>query len=321
MTVNGKVDNGALPDVDLDSLVVEYVAPTNETEKAIVDAFETVFNQKGIGLNDDFIRLGGDSIRAIRLISLLEKNSISCSARDILKAKTPYNIAKMICSDEKEYGFVLAREGTTNQNMFLLPPAGGLALTYNKLIKDMNFEGNVYIIDDYQYELSVDEIRQVDGQSIAFEKYWDAIKDIFQDGDILVGYSIGCLHVPLLCERLEKIKKVEKCVLIDGTLKFVNDKPLTDEDISSEIKHVKENYLNGINDVEFEEKMIEVFISNLRWKLPKPKVNSHVIYLSTVNKYKEELDEMASDYEFININSTHDDILDKDVDKILKYLN
>ena len=69
------------------------------------------------------------------------------------------------------------------------------------------------------------------------------------------------------------------------------------------------------------EKMIEVFISNLRWKLPKPKVNSHVIYLSTVNKYKEELDEMASDYEFININSTHDDIIDKDVDKILKYLN
>ncbi len=30
---------------------------------------------------------------------------------------------------------------------------------------------------------------------------------------------------------------------------------------------------------------------------------------------------MSSDYEFININSTHDDIIDKDIDKILKYLN
>ena len=83
LTVNGKVDRRALPDVDLDSLLVEYVAPTNETERVIVDAFESVFNQKGIGLYDYFTRLGGDSISAIRVISLLEKNGISCSARYI----------------------------------------------------------------------------------------------------------------------------------------------------------------------------------------------------------------------------------------------
>ncbi|WP_461463989.1 AMP-binding enzyme, partial [Methanobrevibacter sp.] len=128
LTVNGKVDKKALPDIDLNSLVVDYVAPSNETEKSIVHAFEAVFNQKGIGLNDDFIRLGGDSIRAIRLISLLEKDGISCSARDIFKAKTPYNIAKLIDNGKKDYGFVLEREGTTNQNMFILPPAGGLAM-------------------------------------------------------------------------------------------------------------------------------------------------------------------------------------------------
>ena len=68
-------------------------------------------------------------------------------------------------------------------------------------------------------------------------------------------------------------------------------------------------------------KIIEVLLSNIRWNLPKPKVNSHLIYLSTTNKFKEELDEMSSDYKFININSTHEDIIDKDIDKILKYLN
>ena len=35
----------------------------------------------------------------------------------------------------------------------------------------------------------------------------------------------------------------------------------------------------------------------------------------------QKLDEVASDYEFISIDSTHNDIIDKDVDKILKYLN
>ena len=70
-----------------------------------------------------------------------------------------------------------------------------------------------------------------------------------------------------------------------------------------------------------EDKIIEVFISNIRWNLPQPKLNSQVIYLSTSNKFKEELDEITSEYEFINIDSTHEDIIDKDVDKILKYFN
>ena len=96
LTVNGKVDKGALPEVDLDVLHVEYVAPVSGTEKLIVDVFENVFNQKGIGLYDDFVRLGGDSIGAIRVVSLLEKDGVSCSARDILNYKTPYLIAQHI---------------------------------------------------------------------------------------------------------------------------------------------------------------------------------------------------------------------------------
>ena len=96
LNINGKVDKRLLPEVDTTSLYVEYVAPTNETEKQIINAFEAVFNQKGIGLYDDFIRLGGDSISAIRVISLLEKESISCSARVILNYKTPYLIAQNV---------------------------------------------------------------------------------------------------------------------------------------------------------------------------------------------------------------------------------
>ncbi|WP_407432460.1 amino acid adenylation domain-containing protein, partial [Methanobrevibacter sp.] len=98
LNVNGKVDKHALPDVDLDTLHAEYVAPTNEIEESIIKAFEDVFNQK-IGLNDDFMRLGGDSITTIRVISLLEKESISCDAKDILKYKTPYLIAKHVRKD------------------------------------------------------------------------------------------------------------------------------------------------------------------------------------------------------------------------------
>ena len=112
LNVNGKVDKRALPEVDFDSLHTEYVAATNETESIIMHAFESVFNQKDVGLFDDFVRLGGDSIAAIRLISLLEQKGISCTARHVLDYKTPYLIAQHIEKiDEIDYDSV---EGEVN---------------------------------------------------------------------------------------------------------------------------------------------------------------------------------------------------------------
>ncbi|MCR5026154.1 MAG: amino acid adenylation domain-containing protein, partial [Methanobrevibacter sp.] len=96
LNVNGKVDKSKLPEVNPDSLHTQYVAPTTETEKIIVEAFETVFDLNKLGIYDDFISLGGDSIKAIRLLAILQKNGISCTAKDILTYKTPYMIAQNV---------------------------------------------------------------------------------------------------------------------------------------------------------------------------------------------------------------------------------
>ena len=181
-----------------------------------------------------------------------------------------------------------------------------------------NYETINQISKDSDKDFSVESLLSIH-RSIA-NKTLDNVEDegVFRkNDDILVGYSVGCLHTLLLCEGLEKYKKVDKCVLIDGTLNFVNDNPLSDDEISSAIKDIKEDYVPEINDVE---KLLEVFISNLRWNLHQPKVNSHIIYLSTNNEFKDELNEIASDSEFINIDSTHEDIIDKDAYKIFKYL-
>ena len=105
LNVNGKVDKHALPKVDLTAMHVEYVAATNETEQMIIDAFESVFNIENIGLFDDFVRLGGDSISAIRVITMLQKNGVSCTARDILNHKTPYLIAQNLTEFEEDISF------------------------------------------------------------------------------------------------------------------------------------------------------------------------------------------------------------------------
>ena len=94
LNVNGKVDKSALPEVDLNSLRAEYFAPRNQQEKAIVEAFEKVFNQEKISIRDDFMRLGGDSLTAIKLLSYIESYDIT--AADILSLRTPEAIAKSI---------------------------------------------------------------------------------------------------------------------------------------------------------------------------------------------------------------------------------
>ena len=75
------------------SLIAEYTAPTNEREKTIVEAFEKVFNKDKIGIYDDFIRLGGDSLTAIKLLSYIGEYNIT--AADILSLRTPYAIANI----------------------------------------------------------------------------------------------------------------------------------------------------------------------------------------------------------------------------------
>ena len=100
LNVNGKVDKRALPEVDLDSLHAEYVAPENVVERDIVEAFEKVFNQERISIHDDFIRLGGDSLAAIKLLAYLDDYDIS--AIDVLSLHTPHAIAKNIKKESLE---------------------------------------------------------------------------------------------------------------------------------------------------------------------------------------------------------------------------
>ena len=74
LTVNGKLDRTALPEISFDSLA-SYVAPTTELEMTLVAAYEEILESERIGINDDFFKLGGHSLRALRLVNLLEEQT------------------------------------------------------------------------------------------------------------------------------------------------------------------------------------------------------------------------------------------------------
>jgi phthiocerol/phenolphthiocerol synthesis type-I polyketide synthase E len=55
------------------ALACPFAAPANETEQRLVGIWENVLAIGGLGVNDDFFELGGDSLAAITLFTEIER--------------------------------------------------------------------------------------------------------------------------------------------------------------------------------------------------------------------------------------------------------
>ncbi|SFR76007.1 non-ribosomal peptide synthetase [Anaeromicropila populeti] len=71
MTINGKLDKKALPEIKARSRQ-EYVAPETKLEQKICQIFGEILEVEKVGLRDNFFELGGHSLRATRLVNRLE---------------------------------------------------------------------------------------------------------------------------------------------------------------------------------------------------------------------------------------------------------
>ncbi|MBO4797466.1 MAG: hypothetical protein J5494_01655, partial [Candidatus Methanomethylophilaceae archaeon] len=100
LNINGKVDRKALPVPDLSSLRSEYAAPRNETERKLCEALEEVLGVDRVGIDDDFIRLGGDSLKAVRLSSVCLSRKIEISAGDIIAKRTVRSLSSSVTQAE-----------------------------------------------------------------------------------------------------------------------------------------------------------------------------------------------------------------------------
>jgi len=89
---NGKIDRLSLPTPlsgEARRQETPYAAPRNSTEGAMVDIWQQVFRiQSGIGINDDFFSLGGDSIVGIRLVSRANKAGIKIETAHLFECYT-----------------------------------------------------------------------------------------------------------------------------------------------------------------------------------------------------------------------------------------
>lgn len=94
LTANGKIDRGALPEPTWVS-DGPSVPPRTVAEQTLADLFAAVLGMTpdSVGIDDSFFELGGDSIKAIHLVSRARDTGVALSTRDVLTHPTVRELA------------------------------------------------------------------------------------------------------------------------------------------------------------------------------------------------------------------------------------
>ncbi len=123
---NGKIDSTLLPFPK--ELRKTYKTPANETEMALIDCVTRVLSLKQkIGLFDNFVNIGGNSVDGLYLISELRKCKIFISLQELLTAKTFRELALI----HKKNQSISLYTNTKNRSVCKISPLLNYLVSHN----------------------------------------------------------------------------------------------------------------------------------------------------------------------------------------------
>lgn len=98
MNVNGKLSRKDLKAPKIEDNSAEYVAPEDEIQEYFCNIMAAVLDLDKVGIDDDFFLMGGDSMKAMMLVSVCENYALS--SKDIYELRTPRMLAGKYASNE-----------------------------------------------------------------------------------------------------------------------------------------------------------------------------------------------------------------------------
>ncbi|KZE78885.1 non-ribosomal peptide synthetase [Paenibacillus elgii] len=141
LTPNGKVDRRALPAPEESVRTgTEYVAPRTMLEEQLAHIWKDVLELPAVGIKDNFFDLGGHSLRATNLVSIIQKEMRkNVQLRDVFQHPTIEQLAQVIeAMEQTAYASIsVAAESdyypvsSAQKRMYLLQQFSGAGLSYN----------------------------------------------------------------------------------------------------------------------------------------------------------------------------------------------
>ncbi|MBW4718788.1 non-ribosomal peptide synthetase [Saccharothrix obliqua] len=93
LTPSGKTDRKALPAPTAVRPPTGFVAPRTSAEEVVAAAFAEATGATRVGAEDGFFELGGDSLRAIRVVGLLRARGVEISVQDLFRRQRVADLA------------------------------------------------------------------------------------------------------------------------------------------------------------------------------------------------------------------------------------
>ncbi|MDX7988706.1 amino acid adenylation domain-containing protein [Xenorhabdus sp. 12] len=119
LTQNGKVDRRALPEPVWGNQG-NGIAPRNALETQLCAIWQEVLKLEHISIDDNFFRIGGDSIVSIQLVSKLRQAGFSLQVKSIFEAPTVAQLAQWL-SQSSSTEKIIAEQGRLSGEFDLLP--------------------------------------------------------------------------------------------------------------------------------------------------------------------------------------------------------
>lgn len=219
-----------------------------------------------IDLNDDFFRLGGNSILAIKFTSLINKKvaaleKVKLKVSDVSKHKNVKSLANYITTDISESLIKPLNNSDIPELLFMIHPGGGGTEVYTDLASQFTGQYKCYGVDNYNIQ---NETQISDLYKLA-ELYLSSIEEVRVKENVgpdikynLFGWSSGgqiALAIANILEKKNSNAKVEivclDTVLNDQDEKLTKMRLSTDtsiEEFESRIRnrYKDETYINQV---------------------------------------------------------------------------
>ena len=189
LTINGKLDKRALPDSAFSS-GEEYVAPRTAAEKATCQIWQQVLGIDQVGTTDDFFRMGGNSIQAIRVSHRMSKAlGSTVKVADLFKFKTIDGIllnygryTELVKPFHENYNSDFA-------DMLFISPGRADSEMYQNLAEILTKKYNCIGIDNY----NIHNKKKINSLNILANYYLSEYEQKFalKEPINLLGWSLG----------------------------------------------------------------------------------------------------------------------------------
>ncbi|MFC2146434.1 amino acid adenylation domain-containing protein, partial [Acidobacteriota bacterium] len=152
LTPNGKVDRRKLPDPQIKARGNSYAAPRNEIEDKLAGIWSQLLHIKKdlIGIDDDFFKLGGHSLKAAVMITMIHKVvNVKVKMHEIFNMPTIRKLAGFI-TEAKEHVYLsipLAEEKeyysqtSPQKRLFFMDQLENAGIVYNMQLMDIYCKG------------------------------------------------------------------------------------------------------------------------------------------------------------------------------------